>query len=201
MFYVYEWFIKETNEVIYVGKGTRDRYKVRKHNLMFNEFLKRFNCESRIVKYYDTEEEAFNAENERVCELKALGQCVCNINTGGRGGLSEHWTPEKRRKCSEYNVMKSQKNRDRMKRYNPMFDPKIAMKAGITHKKPVIVDGKLFDSVSSAAEYIGTWDVYLSKCIISKSGICKGHKCEYANQKPSYMNTSNSNVEGSTTNE
>lgn len=36
MFYVYEWFIKETNEVIYVGKGKGKRYKVRKHNRLFD---------------------------------------------------------------------------------------------------------------------------------------------------------------------
>ena len=35
MFYVYEWFIKETDEIIYVGKGCRNRYKVRKHNRFF----------------------------------------------------------------------------------------------------------------------------------------------------------------------
>ena len=50
MFYVYEWFIKETNEIIYVGKGCRNRYKCLQHNRIFKEFIKRFNCESRIIK-------------------------------------------------------------------------------------------------------------------------------------------------------
>lgn len=200
MFYVYEWFIKDTNEVIYVGKGSNNRYKVRKHNLMFNEFLKRFNCDSRIVKYYDDEESAFQGESDRIAELKAIGQCVCNINTGGRGGLSETWTPERRRKHSKNNIMKSQEQRDRMSKQNPMKNPEVAMRVGKKHRKAVIVDGHYFDSVTSAAEYIGTWDVYLTKCIRDKNGLCKGHKCEYANQQPSRENTDNSITEGSTTN-
>ena len=52
MFYVYEWFIKETNEVIYVGKGCGRRYKVTKHNKFFNDMIKRFDCDSRIIKEF-----------------------------------------------------------------------------------------------------------------------------------------------------
>ena len=40
MFYVYEWFVKETGEVFYVGKGIKNRYKVKKHNKFFNDFIK-----------------------------------------------------------------------------------------------------------------------------------------------------------------
>ena len=32
MFYVYEWFRTDTNEIFYVGKGCNRRYKVKKHN-------------------------------------------------------------------------------------------------------------------------------------------------------------------------
>ena len=200
MFYVYEWFIKDTNEIIYVGKGLNNRYRVRKHNYMFNEFIKRFNCDSRIYAYYENEEEAFVGETNRIAELKAIGQCVCNINTGGRGGLSEHWTPERRLKYSENNVMKSQDQRDRMSRLNPMKNPEVAKRVADQHKKAVIIDGKYFNSVTEGAMYIGTWNVYLSKCIRNKNGYCKGHKCEYANQQPSQGNVDNSTLKGSTTN-
>ena len=103
MFYVYEWFIKNTNEIIYVGKGSKNRYKVRKHNYIFNEFIKRYNCDSRIVKYFESEKEAFAAEFDRINELKLIGQCVCNINAGGAGGTIEHWTEERRKTYSENN--------------------------------------------------------------------------------------------------
>ena len=39
MYYVYEWYVKETGEIFYVGKGTKNRYKVKKHNRFFNDFI------------------------------------------------------------------------------------------------------------------------------------------------------------------
>ena len=60
MFYVYEWYIVSTNEVIYVGKGCRNRYKVRKHNQFFNDMITRFECDSRIIKYFEKEEKRFD---------------------------------------------------------------------------------------------------------------------------------------------
>ena len=201
MFYVYEWFIKDTGEIIYVGKGCKNRYKVRKHNKTFNEFVSRFDCDSRIVKTFEREEDAFHYEYERVEELKAIGQCVCNIYNGGFGGETKSWTPEKRHKYSKNNVMKAQKQRKRMSEYNPMKNKDTAERVGKKHRKAVIVDGQYFDSIKSASKHIGTWDIYLTECIRHKNGMCKGHKCEYANQQPSKGNIGNSTLEGSTTNE
>lgn len=201
MFYVYEWYIKDTNEIIYVGKGSKNRYKVTKHNTLFNEFISRYECDSRIVKTFEKEEDAFHYEYVRVAELKSIGQCVCNIYNGGFGGETKSWTPEKRHKYAETNVMKSQKQRERMSKYNPMKSKDVAERVGKKHRKAVLVDGEYFDSVKSASEYIGTWDIYLTECLKHKNGICKGHKCEYANQQPSQTKSGNSSLVGSTTNE
>ena len=76
MFYVYEWFNIETQKVIYVGKGTGRRYKVRKHNRMFDDYIKRFPVDSRIVERFATEEEAFKFEYEYIFKLNENGQCV-----------------------------------------------------------------------------------------------------------------------------
>ena len=62
MFYVYEWYIVDTNEVFYVGKGTRNRYRVRKHNRYFDDFIRRYECDSRIVKEFESEQDAFEFE-------------------------------------------------------------------------------------------------------------------------------------------
>ena len=88
MYYVYEWFIVDTNEVIYVGKGSNKRYKVRKHNRFFNDMIKKYKCESRIIKRFKNEEDAFNYEYKRINELREIGQCVCNIYDGGFGGTT-----------------------------------------------------------------------------------------------------------------
>ena len=265
MFYVYEWYIKETGEIIYVGKGCRNRYKVRKHNRLFNEMIKRYDCESRIIKTFESESEAFEYEYERIVELKSLNQCVCNINKGGSGGTVEWWTDEMRKKYSESNVMKSEAQRKRMSENNPMKNKDIAYKRGkkkrrkvvingklydglkiaakelnvaeytvlcwckkgydtygnpcryadekqkpysefkrynpkATNLRPVLVDGKRFMTMTDAASYLGTTIQNLSYHM-KRSGICKGHKCEYDNQQPSQVNFDNSILEGSTTNE
>lgn len=155
MYYVYEWFVVETNEVIYVGKGSGRRYKVRKHNHFFDDFIRRVPCSSRIIMTFDDEESAFNYEFQRVFELKALGQCVCNINVGGSGGTTNWWTDERRKEYSERNVMKSEQQRDRMKSKNPMKDPDVAKRVNAKNKKMICIGTRQYDSLASAAKEFG----------------------------------------------
>lgn len=182
MYYVYEWYNVDTYEVIYVGKGTGLRYKVRKHNRLFNEMLKRFPCETRIVKEFANESDAFEYEFERIRELKSKGQCVCNINKGGFGGSTSWWTDELRKKYSENNVMKSEKQRERMKKNNPMKNKSVALKNGCSHRRSVIIGDTGYASVKTAMlvyhvafETIQTW---------CKKGINPyGEKCRYEDEE------------------
>ena len=49
-YYVYAWYIKDTNEVFYIGKGTGNRYKVRKReNEYFMKMLNSHECDSKII--------------------------------------------------------------------------------------------------------------------------------------------------------
>lgn len=155
MFYVYEWYIVETGEIFYVGKGHKNRYKVRKHNKLFDETIKKFNCESRIVEYFEDEQEAFLFEDKRIEELKKIGQCSCNINKGGIGGDAKHWNEEMRKKYSKNNVMKSQDQRNRMSEKNPMKNPETALKVGKTKRKKIMVDDKVYDSFTDAVNVYG----------------------------------------------
>jgi len=152
MYYVYEWFVIATGEVIYVGKGTGNRYKVRKHNKLFNEMIRRYACDSRIIKEFQTEKEAFSYEYERVNELKQIGQCVCNIYNGGYGGTTTCWTDAQREKYSIHNAMKSEKQRKRMSTSNPMKNKDIANKVNAKKRIPVIVGDKEYPSIKAACE-------------------------------------------------
>lgn len=152
MFYVYEWYIVETGEVIYVGKGTGLRYKVRKHNKFFNDMISRYKCESRIVKAFEDEKEAFLFEYDRIAELKSNGQCVCNIRDGGFGGTTEWWTDKLREQYSKNNVMKSECQRKRMSKHNPMKNRDTALKANSIKRRAVIIGDKKYDSVKSAMD-------------------------------------------------
>lgn len=155
MYYVYEWFIVETGEVFYVGKGTGQRYKVRKHNKFFNQMLKWHNCDSRIIEEFESETDAFKYEYERVNELKQIGQCVCNIYNGGYGGTTRWWTDEMRERYAEDNAMKSESQRKRMSENNPMKNPDVAKTVNAKKKIPVLIDDVEFDSIKSVCLEFG----------------------------------------------
>lgn len=95
MFYVYEWFIKETNEVFYIGKGINNRYKdLRRRNNYFNNIYKKYNCDVRIVKYFDKEEDAFEYEKTLINYYKQKNQAKANFHIGGSGGNTLKHMPE-----------------------------------------------------------------------------------------------------------
>lgn len=210
MFYVYEWFIKETDEVIYVGKGCGKRYKVRKHNKFFNHMIKKYDCESRIVKEFENEKDAFDYEYIRIQELKKIGQCVCNIYDGGQGGTVSWWTDKLREDYSNYNVMKSENQRQRMKNNNPMSNPQIAEKTNGQKRRKVTIGNTTYNSIKDAKERLG---ISYSNIITwgKKGRTPDGQVCiiepqkqywnnMHDNQQPSRRNTDNSTTEGSTTN-
>lgn len=178
LFYVYEWYIVDTNEVIYVGKGTKNRYKVKKHNNIFNRMIKDNNCNSRIIKYFDNENDAFIYEEKHIKELQKNGQCICNIYNGGYGGTVSWWNEEKREWYSNNNIMKTQKQKDRMSKNNPMKNKDVAKKVNSQKKRPVIINDKIYKSVKDVCD---EYNVSLS----TVSGWCvngytsDGKKCSY----------------------
>ena len=181
MYYVYEWFVIKTGEIIYVGKGTGRRFKVRKHNKFFNDFIKRQQCGSRVIKEFEDEKDAFAYEHERVAELKAAGQCVCNIYEGGAGGTTSWWDEERRNEYSTKNVMKSESQRKRMKTQNPMKDKRVSEAVAKTKSRPVIIGGKEYVSVKDAMErYNVPHDTIKRWC---KKGINnQGELCRYKDE-------------------
>lgn len=66
-FYVYEWYVKNTNEVIYVGKGKGNRYKtLRGRNKFFLDMYNTHECDVRIVKDNLSEKDAFEEERKLI---------------------------------------------------------------------------------------------------------------------------------------
>lgn len=180
MFYVYEWYIVNTDEVFYVGKGCKNRYKnVTKRNRLFKEFYNKNVCDVRIIKYFENEMDAFYFEHHRICELKNIGQCKCNLDNGGKGGLEFVWTPEMRNYYSKYNGMKSEKQRQRMSIKNPMKNPEIVKKVSAKTRKHPIINNQYFESVTEASN---TYNV--SGCTIRiwcKQGYnTKNEKCHWS---------------------
>lgn len=87
-----------------------------------------------------------------ICEYKEKGQCCCNLDNGGVGGVNFTWTPEMRKYYSKYNIMKSKKQRERMSEHNPMKNKDIALKVGIKHRKPFYIGDKLYNTLLEASK-------------------------------------------------
>lgn len=85
-YYVYEWFIVDTLEVFYVGKGTGNRrFELHNRNEYFNNVYNKHRCAVRIVKQGLTNEQACCEEIERIAIMKVKGWAKCNLNSGGTG--------------------------------------------------------------------------------------------------------------------
>ena len=154
MFYVYEWYNTESNIVFYVGKGTKNRFSsTSKRNRLFNEYISSHKCQSRIIKKFDNEQDAFAYENETINKYKKIGECFCNLDNGGHGGVNFVWTSEMRKYKSEFNPMKTNEQKQRMSKENPMKNPLVAEKVATQNRRAVIVKGKEFQSTKEAGLY------------------------------------------------
>lgn len=183
MFYVYEWYNEFTNEIFYVGKGIRQRYKeTSRRNKLFKEYIKNNVCNCKIIKYFENEKDAFEFEYKTICELKAKGQCKCNLDNGGKGGCHFVWTSEMREYYSKYNVMKSKNQRERMSLANPMKDSDIARRVGLKHRKPFYIGNTLFNTLNEA---VTKYNVSVSAIKYwLKVGHNKTELCYYKNEIP-----------------
>lgn len=176
MFYIYEWFNIENNEVFYVGKGTYNRYKVKKRNKKFNEYIKNNKCDVRIIEQYENELMCFKREEELIENYKKIGQCQCNCVFGGYGGTKYYWTKEMKEKMSKNNPMKLEKQRKRMSKNNPMKNPDIAKKVGIKHSKPFYIGKLKFNNLKEASKYYNKTQTTISGWL--KKGVNpNGEKC------------------------
>lgn len=152
-FYVYEWFNVDTNEIFYVGKGCKNRYLQLNHrNKLFQEYYNNNKCESRIIKYFNNEQNAFDFEKQRIFELKQINQAQCNIDEGGKGGYNFVWTDEMREYKSKYNPMKSPKQRNRMVTNNPMKNPNSIEKMAMKRRKPIVLGNIIYSSAKEIAK-------------------------------------------------
>ena len=92
-YYVYIWYIVDTDEVFYVGKGKGRRYKqTSNRNKFFTNMYKSHNCDVKKIYENLTESEAFQKERETVKWYRENTKFrLTNQTEGGEG--SSGWNP------------------------------------------------------------------------------------------------------------
>ena len=182
-FYVYEWYNVKTGEVFYVGKGSKKRYLDKTHrNKLFLDYVEHNEVLSRIIKYFNNEEEAFQYEKELTQYYRDKGQCQCCLIDGGFGGYSKVWNDQLRDYWSRYNPMKQETQRERMRNNNPMKNAEIAKKTGIKHMIPVIVNGVEYRGLTEASQTLGV-DVTTIANWCKKGQSTSGGVCSYIGER------------------
>lgn len=127
-YYVYAWYIKETNEIFYVGKGTGNRYRTRKReNRYFMNVLKSHDCEPRILCKDLDEKTAFDIEKRTIAALRRHGVGrLTNVLDGGENPPritaphSEEWKAHQReglKRLYKENPEKCTEISNRMKKF------------------------------------------------------------------------------------
>lgn len=85
-YYVYEWYVEDTNHVFYVGKGRLGRVnEIRNRNKYFLAIYNKYKCKARKIQTGLTNEGACNLEKETIKKRKLSGEAECNFTYGGEG--------------------------------------------------------------------------------------------------------------------
>lgn len=96
MFYVYEYYKVENDEVFYIGKGTGRRIReLRNRNEYFKAIYNKYECAVRIVKNNLSNEEACKLERQLIAKSWKKGEAYCNLAEGGQGFSSGLLNPSK----------------------------------------------------------------------------------------------------------
>lgn len=122
-FYVYEWYIKDTMEVFYVGKGKGERYlETRRRNKMFKDIYSTHKCGVRKIKEGLTEQEAFELEVEKIKYYREnTTYRLSNQTVGGAGGNTRKYYSKEQ--LEEYSIRASKKRKGLINQgeNNPMY--------------------------------------------------------------------------------
>lgn len=99
LYYVYIWYVTETNEVFYVGKGKDRRYKqVSGRNKFFTDMHTSHNCNVKKIYENLTESEAFQKEQETIKWYRENTDFRLTNQTDGGEGSTGWVAPEEFKK-------------------------------------------------------------------------------------------------------
>ena len=108
VYYVYIWYIVDTGEVFYVGKGKNGRYRhLYNRNKYFKDMYSSHNCDVRKIYENLTEAEAFEKEKETIKWYRENTNFRLTNQTDGGDGTSG-WQPSEEFKAKQSKIHKEQ---------------------------------------------------------------------------------------------
>lgn len=179
-YYVYEWYIKNTGEVFYVGKGTGQRWKVRKReNRYFVLMLNSHECDVRKVKENLTELEAFNLEIELIAYYRENTNFrLTNIQDGGDnppkfyGDDSPTKRPEVRKKIGLSNKLvyaSPKRKREISERMQKFYSTPEGKRIASERSKLIMSNPEVRQKISSSSKSFYTQEKRMKQSEIMKN--------------------------------
>lgn len=90
MFYTYAHYTADTNEIFYIGKGQKNRYKAKdSRNVWWERKAKKHGFVAKILAYWETEEDAYSHEELLLSCFRDMGVQLTNVSSGG--GVNSGW--------------------------------------------------------------------------------------------------------------
>ena len=116
-YYVYEYYIKETGEVFYVGKGKGNRYQnIKNRNKFFIDMYNTHNCSTRKVCENLSEDEAFSKEEELIRYYRENTNFRLTNQTDGGEGTSGYRMSKK----DKFKISEASKDKWKDKKFREM---------------------------------------------------------------------------------
>lgn len=144
-FYIYAHYRNDTGEVFYIGKGEGNRHKSKQgRNPYWHNIVKAHGYTIEILEHYESEDEAFQAEQDLIAELgrKDLGKgLLVNMSDGGEGASGAVRTPEQRLRYSEKAWKRTEKGKASMRGdLNPAKreDVRLVLSERNAHRDPAV---------------------------------------------------------------
>ena len=197
MFYVYEWYIVETGEIFYVGKGSGNRVtSMKDRNEYFKNIRKKHVCDYRIVRYFENEESAYDFELEYCKHLKSIGQARACYVLGNYGRMIEPSVIEKMKptqyktkhepwnkgkkmddaykaRCRSYKIGTKQSESTKRKRSEKLMNHPVSddvrKRISEARKKPISV----FDTHDNTVKFYDCIQAFASECGVTQSALCR----------------------------